>query len=214
MQDQIIDKRVRLWVIDADRVAREVGLGSRANTVLQTCFFAVSGVLPRAKAVDKIKASIEKTYKKKGKEIVRRNFEAVDRTLAALDEVEVPREAAGSRKMLPIVAAGAPPFVQNVVTAILEGRGDALPVSAFPVDGTFPSATARWEKRGISTIVPEWDAGLCIQCGNCSFVCPHAVIRARVYPTSAVGGAPDGFQSAAIDARGFPDTRYGGGCPI
>jgi len=208
VQDQIIDKRVRLWVIDADRVAREVGLGSRANTVLQTCFFAVSGVLPRAKAVDKIKASIEKTYKKKGKEIVRRNFEAVDRTLAALDEVEVPREAAGSRKMLPIVAAGAPPFVQNVVTAILEGRGDALPVSAFPIDGTFPSATARWEKRGISTIVPEWDAGLCIQCGNCSFVCPHAVIRARVYPTAALGGAPDDFQSAAIDARGFPDTRY------
>ena len=207
-QEQIIGKGIRLWVIDADRVAREVGLGSRANTVLQTCFFAVSGVLPRGQALDKIKASIEKTYKRKGKEVVRKNFEAVDRTLAALEEVDVPREATGGRRMLPIVAAGAPPFVQDVVTAILEGRGDALPVSAFPVDGTFPSATAKWEKRGISSIVPDWDAALCIQCGNCSFVCPHAVIRAKVYPTAALEGAPAGFASAPIDARGFPETRY------
>jgi pyruvate-ferredoxin/flavodoxin oxidoreductase len=208
VQEQIIEKQIRLWVIDADHVAREVGLGSRANTVLQTCFFAVSGVLPRGQAIDRIKASIEKTYKKKGKEVVRKNFEAVDRTLAALDEVKVPREASGTRRMLPIVAAGAPPFVQDVVAAMLEGRGDSLPVSAFPIDGTFPSGTARWEKRGISAIVPEWDAGLCIQCGNCSFVCPHAVIRAKVYRSAALEGAPEGFASAPIDARGFPDTRY------
>jgi pyruvate-ferredoxin/flavodoxin oxidoreductase len=208
VQAQIVEKQIRLWVIDADRVAREAGLGSRANTVLQTCFFAVSGVLPRGQAIDRIKASIEKTYEKKGKEVVRKNFEAVDRTLAALDEVKVPREATGGRPMLPIVAAGAPAFVQHVVAAILEGRGDQLPVSAFPVDGTFPSATARWEKRGISAIVPEWDAGLCIQCGNCSFVCPHAVIRTKVYQAPALEGAPEGFAAAPIDARGFPDTRY------
>jgi pyruvate-ferredoxin/flavodoxin oxidoreductase len=142
VQEQILEKGIRLWVIDADRVAREAGLGSRANTVLQTCFFAVSGVLPRGQAIDKIKASIEKTYKRKGKEVVRKNFEAVDRTLAALEEVEVPREATGTRSMLPIVAAGAPAFVQQVVGAMLEGRGDRLPVSAFPIDGTFPSATS------------------------------------------------------------------------
>ncbi len=208
VQAQIIEKQIRLWVIDADHVARESGLGSRANTVLQTCFFAVSGVLPRGQAIDRIKTSIEKTYRAKGKEVVRKNFEAVDRTLAALDEVEVPRAASGTRTMLPIVAAGAPPFVQSVVAAMLEGRGDHLPVSAFPIDGTFPSATARWEKRGISTSVPEWDAGLCIQCGNCSFVCPHAVIRAKVYQAAALDGAPEGFASAPVDARGFPDTRY------
>jgi pyruvate-ferredoxin/flavodoxin oxidoreductase len=208
VQEQILEKGIKLWVIDADRVAGEAGLGSRANTVLQTCFFAVSGVLPRGQALDRIKASIEKAYKRKGKDVVRKNFEAVDRTLAALEEVEVPREATGTRQMLPIVAAGAPAFVQQVVGAMLAGRGDDLPVSAFPIDGTFPSASSKWEKRGISPIVPEWDAGLCIQCGNCSFVCPHAVIRARVYPSAALAGSPDGFPSAPIEARGFPDTRY------
>jgi pyruvate-ferredoxin/flavodoxin oxidoreductase len=207
-QDQIIEKELKVWAIDADRVAREAGLGSHSNSVLQTCFFAVSGVMPRPKAIQKIKAAIEKTYHAKGAEVVQRNFDAVDRTLAALAEVQVPRQATGSRRLVPIVATGAPPFVRDVVAPMLEGRGDGLPVSAFPVDGTFPSATSRWEKRGISTTVARWDAEICIQCGNCSFVCPHSVIRAKVYHTDRLQGAPDDFISAPIDARGFPDTRY------
>ncbi|MCC7181270.1 MAG: pyruvate:ferredoxin (flavodoxin) oxidoreductase [Acidobacteria bacterium] len=208
VQDQIVAKAIRLWVIDADQVAREAGLGSRTNSVLQTCFFAVSGVLPRGQAIEKIKKAIEKTYRSKGAEVVRKNFDAVDRTLAALDEVPVPRQASGTRSLLPIVAAGAPAFVTDVVAAMLEGRGDDLPVSVFPVDGTFPSATSRWEKRGISPTVPHWESGLCIQCGNCSFVCPHSVIRTKVYASAKLEGAPEGFASAPIDLRGFPDTRY------
>ncbi len=207
-QDAIIAKGLKVWTIDADRVAGDAGLGSRANTVLQTCFFAVSGVLPRDQAIARIKTSIKKTYHAKGAEVVRKNFEAVDRTLAALAEVPVPTTAAGTRRLLPIVAAGAPAFVRDVVAVMLEGRGDDLPVSAFPVDGTFPSATSRWEKRGISDTVPAWDAAICIQCGNCSFVCPHAVIRAKVYGATHLHSAPVGFASAPIDARGFPDTRY------
>ncbi len=207
-QDAIIAKGLKVWTVDADRVAGDAGLGSRANTVLQTCFFAVSGVLPREQAIAKIKASIKKTYHAKGAEVVRKNFEAVDSTLAALAEVPVPTTATGTRRLLPIVAAGAPAFVRDIVAVMLAGRGDDLPVSAFPVDGTFPSATSRWEKRGISDTVPAWDAGICIQCGNCSFVCPHAVIRAKVYGATHLQAAPDGFASAPIDARGFPDTRY------
>jgi len=207
-QDRIIEKRLHVWTIDADRVARDVGLGSHSNSVLQTCFFAVSGVMPRATAIEKIKAAIEKTYHAKGAEVVQRNFDAVDRTLAALEEVPVPREASGNRPLLPMVAPGSPPFVRDVVAAMLEGHGDEVPVSAFPVDGTFPSATSRWEKRRISATVPIWDANICIQCGNCSFVCPHSVIRAKVYHRDKLAAAPDGFGSAPIEARGFPDTRY------
>jgi pyruvate-ferredoxin/flavodoxin oxidoreductase len=208
VQDRIIEQGLRVWTIDADRVAREAGLGSHSNSVLQTCFFAVSGVLPRDRALEKIKAAIEKTYRAKGMEVVQRNFAAVDRTLAALEQVAVPAVAAGDRQRLPLVAAGAPAFVTDVVAAMIAGRGDDLPVSAFPVDGTFPSATSRWEKRRISATVARWDAGLCIQCGNCSFVCPHSVIRAKVYHRDKLAGAPEGFESAPIDARGFPETRY------
>ena len=207
-QDQIIERRLQVWTIDADRVAREAGLGSHSNSVLQTCFFAVSGVLPRDRAMAKIKAAIEKTYHAKGTEVVQRNFEAVDRALAALAQVPVPAAASGTRQLLPIVAAGAPAFVRDVVASMIAGRGDDLPVSAFPVDGTFPSATSRWEKRRVSATVARWDAELCIQCGNCSFVCPHSVIRAKVYHRDKLADAPDGFDSAPIDARGFPDTRY------
>jgi pyruvate-ferredoxin/flavodoxin oxidoreductase len=207
-QDRIIERGLHVWTIDADRVARDAGLGSHSNSVLQTCFFAVSGVMPRARAIEKIKAAIEKTYHTKGAEVVQRNFDAVDRTLAALEEVPAPREASGNRPLLPMVAPGSPPFVRDVVAAMLEGHGDDVPVSAFPVDGTFPSATSRWEKRRISATVPIWDAGICIQCGNCSFVCPHSVIRAKVYHRDKLAAAPDGFGSAPIEARGFPDTRY------
>ena len=208
VQEQIVARRITVWVIDANKVARAVGLGAHTNSVLQTCFFAVSGVLPRGQAIEKIKKAIEKTYRAKGAEVVRKNFEAVDLTVDALAQVTVPATADGTRRMLPVVAAGAPEFVQRVVGAMLAGRGDALPVSAFPIDGTFPSATSRWEKRGISDTAPVWEPSLCIQCGNCSFVCPHAVIRARVYAADRLDGAPDGFRHAPIDARGFPDSRY------
>jgi pyruvate-ferredoxin/flavodoxin oxidoreductase len=208
VQDRIVERGMAVWVIDANRVARAVGLGNHTNSVLQTCFFAVSGVLPREKAIEDIKKAIAKTYRSKGKDVVRRNFEAVDRTLEALARVDVPAAATGSRKMLPIVAEGAPAFVRDVVSEMLAGRGDRLPVSAFPIDGTFPSATACWEKRGISDTAPVWEPRLCIQCGNCSFVCPHAVIRTRVYQADRLDDAPTGFLSAPIEARGFPDSRY------
>ncbi len=208
VQDRIVERGMSVWVIDANKVARAVGLGGHTNSVLQTCFFAVSGVLPRERAIEKIKKAIEKTYRSKGAEVVRKNFEAVDRTIEALARVDVPMHASGTRRMLPIVAAGAPAFVTDVVAEMLAGRGDQLPVSAFPIDGTFPSATSRWEKRGISDTAPVWEPSLCIQCGNCSFVCPHAVIRTRVYGANRLEGAPEGFRSARIEARGFPDSRY------
>ena len=208
VQDTLIEKRLALWVIDADRVARDAGLGNRTNSVLQTCFFAVSGVLPRERALTSIKTAIRKTYLRKGAEVVRQNIEAVDRTLEALHQVTVPATATGTRRLLPMVPAGAPPFVQTVVAPMLAGRGDLLPVSAMPVDGTFPSATSRWEKRGISAVVAKWEADLCIQCGHCAFVCPHGVIRAKAYAAGALGDAPEGFRSAPIEARGFPDTRF------
>jgi pyruvate-ferredoxin/flavodoxin oxidoreductase len=208
VQDRIVERGMSVWVIDANKVARAVGLGGHTNSVLQTCFFAVSGVLPRERAIEKIKKAIEKTYRSKGAEVVRKNFEAVDRTIEALARVDVPMHASGTRRMLPIVAAGAPAFVTDVVSEMLAGRGDQLPVSAFPIDGTFPSATSRWEKRGISDTAPVWEPSLCIQCGNCSFVCPHAVIRTRVYGANRLEGAPEGFRSARIEARGFPDSRY------
>ncbi|MDP1569228.1 MAG: pyruvate:ferredoxin (flavodoxin) oxidoreductase [Vicinamibacterales bacterium] len=208
VQDTIIAKRLAMWVIDADRVARDAGLGNRTNSVLQTCFFAVSGVLPRARALDAIKGAIRKTYHRKGDEVVRQNIEAVDRTIEALHQVAVPATATGTRRLLPMVPAEAPAFVQALVAPMLAGRGDTLPVSAMPVDGTFPSATSRWEKRGISSIVAKWEADTCIQCGHCAFVCPHGVIRAKAYSAGALDGAPDGFLSAPLEARGFPDTRF------
>ncbi|MGE3275988.1 MAG: pyruvate:ferredoxin (flavodoxin) oxidoreductase [Vicinamibacterales bacterium] len=208
VQETIVRKRLRVWVIDADGVARAEGLGSRTNSVMQTAFFAISGVLPREVAIEKIKAAIRKTYGAKGQEVVAKNHAAVDGTLAALAEIPVPAAATGSRAMLPIVAAGAPAFVRDVVEPIMAGRGDELPVSALPVDGTFPSGTARWEKRNIAIEIPEWEPELCIQCGNCGFVCPHGVIRSKLFSASALEGAPEGFPAAAIDARGFPDTRY------
>jgi pyruvate-ferredoxin/flavodoxin oxidoreductase len=208
VQETIVSRRIHTWVIDADRVAKEAGLGSRTNSVMQTAFFAISGVLPREQAIAKIKKAIAKTYGAKGADVVARNHEAVDRTVAALAEIQVPARATGTRAMLPIVAAGAPEFVRRVLEPIMAGRGDDLPVSALPVDGTFPSGTARWEKRNIAPEIPKWEPDLCIQCGNCGFVCPHGVIRSKLYPAQRLDIAPDRFPAAAIDARGFPDTRY------
>ena len=199
LQEQIIAKRIQLYVIDATRVARETGLGARTNTVLQTCYFAISGVLPREQAIEKIKESIRSTYGKKGEEVVRKNFAAVDTTLARLHRVEIPSKASSTRTLLNVVPDAAPPFVHEVISEIMLGKGDGLPVSAVPLDGAFPSGTARWEKRNIADSVPVWDSEICIQCGNCSFVCPHSCIRTRLFDEAALEGAPAGFQSAPID---------------
>jgi pyruvate-ferredoxin/flavodoxin oxidoreductase len=195
-------------VIDAFKVAREAGMGNRTNTIMQTCFFAISGVLPREDAIERIKQSIRKTYGKKGDEIVRKNFDAVDTTLANLHQAKVPQSVTSEIEMKPVVPVEAPEFVQKVTAMMMAGRGDELPVSALPIDGTYPSGTTRWEKRNISQFVPVWEEDICIQCGNCSFVCPHGVIRSKLYHKDRLEQAPESFQSAPIDARGFPETRY------
>ena len=208
VQEQILAKHLDVYAIDAGRIARDVGLAGRTNIVLQTCFFAVSGVLPREQAIERIKAAVAKTYGRRGAEVVERNQAAVDRALEGLHRIEVPAQVTSSRELPPIVPAHAPEFVQTVTAAMLAGRGDDLPVSALPVDGTYPSGTTAYEKRNISDVVAVWDPDLCIQCGNCSFVCPHSVIRSRYYEEGRLEGAPDGFRSAPLDAVGLPDTRY------
>lgn len=208
MQDRIVELGISLHVIDASAVARAAGLGSRTNTVLQTCFFAISGVMPREEAIEKVKAAITKTYARKSMAIVQKNHEAVDASLAHLHEVQVPTSATGQRDLIPPVPSDAPPFVREVTATMLAGRGDELPVSALPVDGSYPSGTTRYEKRNISEIIAVWDNEACIQCGNCSFVCPHAVLRAKYYPSEVAENAPDGFLSQPLDAAGLPDTSY------
>lgn len=208
MQDRIVELGISLHVIDASAVARAAGLGSRTNTVLQTCFFAISGIMPREEAIEKVKAAITKTYARKSMAIVQKNHEAVDASLAHLHEVRVPTSATGQRDLIPPVPSDAPPFVREVTATMLAGRGDELPVSALPVDGAYPSGTTRYEKRNISEIIAVWDNEACIQCGNCSFVCPHAVLRAKYYPSEVTENAPDGFLSQPLDAAGLPDTSY------
>ncbi len=208
VQQTILDKKISLYVIDAYKVARETGMGNMINTIMQTCFFAISGVLPRERAIEKIKYSIKKTYIKKGEEVVKKNFEAVDHTLAHLYQVKVPDRITSTQELPPVVPPHAPEFVQKVTAKMMSGKGDLLPVSALPMDGTYPTATTQWEKRNIAQFVPVWEPNICIQCGNCSFVCPHSVIRAKIYDKSKLEGAPATFKTAPIDARGFPDTRY------
>ena len=198
-QRGLITKRARLFVIDAGRVARECGMGGRINTVMQVCFFSVSGVLPHDDAIAAIKDSIRKTYGKKGEEIVAMNLAAVDNALALLHEVKFSECVSSRTKIGEAVAAEAPSFVRNVLGKIIAGRGDELPVSALPCDGTFPTGTARWEKRNLAVEIPVWDANVCIQCGKCVFVCPHAVIRSKAYEPGVLADAPSGFKSA--DAR-------------
>jgi len=208
VQQQIIDKDLRLFVIDASKVAREAGLRNRTNTVLQTCFFAISGVLPREVAIRHIKEAIRKTYSSQGDQVVQRNFRAVDQTLANLHSVAIPANASSAFDRAPLVPANAPEFVRTVTARMMEGRGDEIPVSSMPVDGTYPSGTASWEKRNIADFVPVWEPALCVQCGQCSFVCPHSVIRARYYDESHLEGAPDSFKSAPVNARGYPNVRF------
>jgi pyruvate-ferredoxin/flavodoxin oxidoreductase len=208
LQAQILAKKLRFYVIDASRVAREAGLGNRINTVLQTCFFAISGVLPREQAIARIKHAIEESYGDKGGDVVRKNFQVVDDALAHLHEVPVPRGAGEGVVPLPLVPGGAPAFVREVIAPMMEGRGDEIRVGQLPVDGTFPSGTAAFEKRNVSDTVAVWDQDLCVQCGQCGFACPHSVIRAKYYDQGKLDTAPPTFKSASINARGYPDVRF------
>ncbi|HEU5195177.1 MAG TPA: pyruvate:ferredoxin (flavodoxin) oxidoreductase, partial [Methylomirabilota bacterium] len=208
VQRQLIAKRLRVFVIDGSRVAREAGMAGRVNTIMQTCFFAISGVLPAAQAVAAIKHAIEKSYGRRGELVVRKNFAAVDAALAHLEEVKIPSTATASFDVRPAVPAAAPAFVRDVTARLIAGDGDRLPVSALPADGTYPSGTTRWEKRNIAVEIPAWDESLCIQCGKCVLVCPHAVIRSKVYAPTALTGAPAGFKSAPARWREFTDARY------
>jgi pyruvate-ferredoxin/flavodoxin oxidoreductase len=207
-QQQIIEKKLRVFVIDAYSVARDAGMGGRINTIMQTCFFAISGVLPKEEAIAAIKKAIEETYGKRGQAVLEKNFEAVDRTLERLFEVKVPQTATAVFDILPPVAEIAPGFVRSVLGEIVAGRGDTLPVSAFPPDGTFPTGTAQWEKRNIAQQIPVWDEELCIQCGKCVLVCPHAVIRAKIYHQQFLATAPSTFKSAKPRWREMEGLRY------
>ncbi|MCI0394408.1 MAG: pyruvate:ferredoxin (flavodoxin) oxidoreductase [Chloroflexi bacterium] len=207
-QEAIIDKKLRFYVVDGFRVARETGMGRRINTVMQTCFFALSGVLPAGEAIAAIKGAIEKSYGKRGDAVVEHNFAAVDAALAHLHPVEVPGQADSLFDRRPVVPACAPEFVRSVTARMIEGLGDELPVSALPVDGTYPSGTTKWEKRNITTEIPVWDPDICIQCGKCAFVCPHSVIRMKVYDPALLEDAPAAFKSAPARYKEYKDLVY------
>ncbi len=208
VQEVIIRKNLKFYLIDAYKVARETEMGNRINTIMQTCFFAISGVLPREQAIEAIKNSIRDTYGKRGQTVVDQNCAAVDHTLSHLFQVTVPAGVSSRLRVLPPVPARAPEFVRQVIGPMIAGRGDDLPVSAMPVDGTFPTGTAMWEKRNIAQQIPVWDEQLCIQCGKCVLVCPHAVIRAKVYDASLLGNAPSGFKAEKPRWREFESLRY------
>ena len=208
IQHQLISKKIKFYVIDASKVAHNAGLGQRINTVMQTCFFALSNVLPAEEAIDRIKKAIRKSYESKGEAIVLQNFKGVDASLANLKQVKIPLKVTSVIPFSTTISGKTTDFVKNVTSVLLAGEGDTLPVSLLPVDGTYPSGTTKYEKRNISDEVAVWDVDACIQCGNCSFVCPHSVIRSKFYHRDFLHNAPASFESAAIDARGFPETRY------
>jgi pyruvate-ferredoxin/flavodoxin oxidoreductase len=208
VQKVIIDKRLKVCSIDASGVAKKSQLGNRINTIMQTCFFALSGVLSRDESITKIKEFIRKTYGKRGEPVVRQNFAAVDAALAHLREVAIPTTVSSNIELTSKVAVDAPDFVRNVTAEIIAGRGDRLPVSAFPEDGTYPVGTTRWEKRNIAQDVPVWEPDLCIECGKCVMVCPHSTIRAKVCSSSDLTDAPTGFKHIPAKWREFPDKLY------
>ncbi|MGA7159223.1 MAG: pyruvate:ferredoxin (flavodoxin) oxidoreductase [Acidobacteriaceae bacterium] len=206
-QETILAKKLQFYVIDGYSVARDAGMGNRINTIMQTCFFAISGVLPREEAIEQIKHAIEKTYGKRG-DVVQKNFAAVDAALAHLHQVALPEHVSATFDILPMFPREAPGFVYDVMGEMAAGRGDLLPVSALPPGGTFPTATAQWEKRNITQMIPVWDEQLCIQCGKCVLVCPHAVIRAKVYSSGLLGKAPATFKTAKPKWRGMDEEMY------
>jgi len=207
VQEQITEKKLKVYAIDAYKVAGETGMGGRINSIMQTCFFAISGVLPRDEAITQIKKAIEKTYGKKGAEVVKRNFASVDATIENLHEIPT-GALSGNGKAFAVVPAEAPDFVQRITAVMIEGKGDLLPVSAFPVDGTWPTGTSQWEKRAIALEIPVWDEKICIQCNKCAFVCPHAAIRAKVYDPAALGSAPATFRSTDFRGNEFKGRKY------
>jgi len=208
VQTQLIEKKAKFYVIDAYQVARDTGMGSRMNTIMQVCFFAISQVLPREEAIEAIRQSIRATYGKKGEEVVQKNLKAVDETLAHLHEVQVPAEVSSTVEMPAPFAAEAPKFEREVLGAIYAGHGDDIPVSAFPCDGTFPTGTAKWEKRNLALDIPVWDTKTCIQCGKCAMVCPHSVIRIKVYDSRELEGAPATFKSTEARDKEWKGMKY------
>lgn len=208
VQQSIVDKKLRFFIIDGNEVAKATGMGGRINTIMQTCFFAISGILPRDEAIDEIKKSIKKTYGKRGDVVVKQNFEAVDQTLAHLHEVKVSGKVNSNISRRPAVPKNAPEFVRNVLGPIIAKNGDNLPVSALPADGTFPSGTSQWEKRNLALEIPVWQPELCIQCGKCSFVCPHAVIRQKIYQPELLKKAPPTFKSVDYKSKELPGLKF------
>jgi len=208
VQQQIIDRKLKLYAINAYDVAKQTGMGSRINTIMQTCFFYLSGILPQDQAIAEIKKAIEKTYSKKGKDIVEKNFHAVDQAVANLHEIPVPAEATSEIEMPPVVPAEAPEFVRKVTAEIMAGRGEELPVSAMPDDGSWPTATTQWEKRNIALEIPVWDPEVCIQCAKCSIACPHGTIRAKLYDPSMLDKAPKTFKSADAKGKDFAGMKW------
>ncbi len=208
VQEHIINKNLRFFVINAYDVAKKTNMGVRINTIMQTCFFAISGVLPREEAIEHIKKSIKKTYGKRGDAIVAQNYAAVDAALEYMHQVNVPDAASSKIAMRAAVPENAPEFVKGLTAEIIAGRGDACPVSMMPVDGTFPTGTTQWERRNIALDVPVWDPSTCIQCGKCSLVCPHGVIRSKVVSDAELAGAPEGFQTATAKWKEFEGKKY------
>jgi pyruvate-ferredoxin/flavodoxin oxidoreductase len=208
VQKDIIEKKLRFYTINAYDVAEKTGMGSRVNTIMQTCFFAISGILPREEAIGQIKKAIEKTYGKRGEAVVLKNYAAVDQTLVNLHEVKVPGKVTSTFTRRAPVSAEAPAFVRDVLGPMIAFEGDTVPVSAMPVDGTFPTGTTKWEKRNIALEIPVWEPDLCIQCGKCVFVCPHAVIRHKVYDKKFLENAPKTFKSMDSKFKEFPGMAY------
>jgi pyruvate-ferredoxin/flavodoxin oxidoreductase len=204
MQQQIIDKNLQFYVIDAYQIAQETGMGRRINTIMQTCFFAISGILEKDEAIAKIKDAVEKTYGRKGQRLLERNFAAIDATLDGLRRVQVPGQTTSSLERPPAVPDNAPEFVKRVTATLIAGKGDSLPVSLMPADGTWPTATTRFEKRNIALELPRWEADICTHCGKCPLVCPHAAIRSKVYPAELTEEAPETFQHVQIKGKDFP----------
>jgi pyruvate-ferredoxin/flavodoxin oxidoreductase len=207
-QDEIIRKKIEFYVIDGYAVARKAGMGNRINTIMQTCFFAISGVLPREEAIEQIKKAIKKTYGKRGEAVVQKNFAAVDAAIAHLEKVEIPAAVSSDFDVVGSLSPKAPQFVHEILGQIANGKGDLLPVSAIPAGGAFPTATAQWEKRNIAQFIPVWDKDLCIQCGKCVMVCPHAVIRSKVYSGDLASHAPATFQWVKPKWKGMETDRY------
>ncbi len=208
LQKQIIEKKLNFYVIDGYTVAKKAGMGARINTIMQTCFFAISGVLPKDEAIDQIKKAIKKTYGSKGEAVVQKNFAAVDTSLEHLHKIDVPDSVTSEIELPPIVSDDAPDYVKNTLALMMQGKGDDVPVSQMPIDGTFPSATTQWEKRNIALEVPEWDEEVCIQCGKCAMVCPHAAIRIKAYEPEITEKAPETFKFTKARGKDYQGLSY------